>query len=606
MSSTALFGEDQSPILAAFDNEANRVALRGGETLFRQGDPGDALYVVTYGSLEVVVESDGLPSRRLDVIGRGGSVGEMALLVDEPRSASVRAIRDSEVVRIEKAAFEALLAHHPAVAVALARTLVGRLRHATTSRTTHRRPRTVALLPVADDDRGPAAMLAWSLVEALARIGGRSGAAVVVTDDGVDRALGPGSARLAPGDAGGSRLLEWLQALEDAHEFVLFQGAALDSPWTARCLRGADLILVVGRATGAGGREAVERALAVAPGALARRELVLLHDQDLSRPTETARWLGAEGIATHHHVRPERRDDVQRLARAIAGRSLGVVLSGGGALGFAHIGVLWALREAGVAVDLVGGTSMGAIIAAMWADGSDIAEMTALCRRYYTDDRGGGDRTVPIAAFSSARQSVRKVKAMFGDRNIEDLWTRYFCVTASLTTAQTFVHESGPLWLWTRVSTAIPGLAPPVQYRGELLADGGLLDNLPVNAMRERCGGRVIASDVSVPIALRPPADAKPRAVLSGWPLLWERVNPFASSPASFPSILDIMQRTALLGSVRDSQAAGGQADLYLRPPIDGFNMTSFGAIDRLIQIGFDHAQERIDEWKVTSLAAAE
>ena len=603
LASAALFGEQESPILAAFDSDANRIVLRGGETLFRQGERGDALYVVTYGSLEVVADGEGAVSRRLDVIGRGGSVGEMALLVDEPRSATVRAIRDSEVVRVDKAAFDKLLVHRPQVAVELARTLVRRLRRTTTSPHAPRRPRTVALLGTTHDDLAPIAMLASTLAQALSHAGGREGTAMVVTAGGVERALGQGASQLGPDDEGGSRVLEWLAALEDAHAFVLFQGAELDSVWTARCVRQADLVLVVARAADDGGRAAVEHALAVAPGALARRELVLLHDERAERPVGTARWLGAPGVVAHHHVRPERTEDVRRLARAIAGRSVGVVLSGGGARGFAHIGVLRALQESGYPVDLVGGTSMGAIVAAQWAAGYDIAQMTELCRRHYSGEGGTSDRTVPIAAFSSARQTVRKLKAMFGDWCIEDLWTRYFCVTASLTSARTLVHESGPLWLWTRVSCAIPGLAPPVEYGGELLADGGILDNLPVATMRERCGGPVIASDVSVPIDLRPIAGAATRAVLSGWPLLWERMNPLASAPPSFPSIVEIMQRTALLGSVRDSHAAGRQADLYLRPPIDEFGMTSFRAIDQLIDIGYRYARERIDEWRVASIA---
>ena len=103
----------------------------------------------------------------------------------------------------------------------------------------------------------------------------------------------------------------------------------------------------------------------------------------------------------------------------------------------------------------------------------------------------------------------------------------------------------------------IPGLAPPVALEGELLADGGILDNLPVDATRDRCSGRIVASDVSVPIDLRPAPSAEARRCSPGG-RSWERLNPVGTDLPSFPGIVDILQRTALLGSVRDSPRRDG------------------------------------------------
>jgi CRP-like cAMP-binding protein len=167
--SVALFGDAESPLLATFDSEARRVVLRSGETLFRRGDVGDALYVVTHGSLEVLADREGGASSRLDVIGRGGVVGEMALLTNESRSATVRAIRDSELVRIDKAAFDELLVGRPAIAIDLARSLVSRLRRATSGRGSRQNPRTIAFIPVDDSARAAASALTRKLVDALAR-----------------------------------------------------------------------------------------------------------------------------------------------------------------------------------------------------------------------------------------------------------------------------------------------------------------------------------------------------------------------------------------------------------------------------------------------------
>ena len=214
---------------------------------------------------------------------------------------------------------------------------------------------------------------------------------------------------------------------------------------------------------------------------------------------------------------------------------------------------------------------MGAIIAGLCAMGHDPATMVALTRRHYAEG-GGFDMTLPIVALRSARQTVRTLRGLFGDARIEDLFTPYFCVSADLTRAEVVVHDAGPLWLAVRASCALPGLVPPVAYHGDLLVDGGLLNNLPTDVMRERSTGYVIAVDVSPKVDLTVASDGP--AEVSGWPQLWAACGPDAavgstssnSKNGRFPSIVEVLSRSVLLGSVRDSQASGRQADLYLHP----------------------------------------
>jgi len=274
-----------------------------------------------------------------------------------------------------------------------------------------------------------------------------------------------------------------------------------------------------------------------------------------------------------------------------------LVFSGGGARGFAHIGVIKALRDAAIPIDVIGGASMGAIIAAQHASGFEVDAMIELNRRSFSGSQLS-DLTVPAVALRKARSTVRRLQSMFGERQIEDLPLRYFCTSSDLTHARVCVHDRGPVWLWTRASCSIPGLTPPIASGGSLLVDGGLLNNLPADIMRQRCNGSVIAVNVTPTVDLT--TDAPLVAAMSGWPHLW-RMLFSGSGQRPFPNIAQILSRTVLVASVSDAQSQARYSDLYLAPALDGIGMGSFDAIDRTVEAGYRHAAERIAVWSGTA-----
>lgn len=368
------------------------------------------------------------------------------------------------------------------------------------------------------------------------------------------------------------------------------------SIWTQRCLRQADLILIVHPAEfppALGEIEAGMGAGELSSGG--RRELVLLHQESTQRPTGTMQWLQACRVDAHHHVRAERVADYERLARLMTGRAVSLVLSGGGARGFAHIGVIRAMRECGLPIDLVGGTSMGSIIAGLYALGYDPARMIEVSWRGFVDLKLHKDKTIPIVSLITGRKIVRMLKMMFGEAQIEDLWIKYFCVSSNLTRAQMVVHQEGPLWLWARASMSVPGVIPPVLHNGDLLVDGGVLNNLPANVVAEICQGSVIAVDVASRIDLKANADAHPS--LSGWQLLWNRINPFAER-VSVPNIFSILTRATLLSTVSNTDMLKRHADLYIHPPTDEIGMFDWKSIDRAVEIGYRFAIVQLEQWK--------
>ncbi len=593
LASSALLEGMNPDVLREFDRAENWLRLRGGETLFRQGDPADAMYVVVSGSVEVALDGANGGSRRvLSVLGRGSCVGELGLLLDEPRAASVRAVRDSELVRFSKEDFHRLLELEPRAGIRIAQALGRELRRQsstpTTSRVSHG-ARTVAIVPTGSEP----AVLAFGR-ELTAALNAQGATALHLTRDRLVHDLGDRALAAAEGDAMDVLESHWLAAHEQAHRHVLYHCDASDSPWTTRCLRQADSVMIVGLADGDASVSAAE-SLLDRLDVRAPRQLVLLHRMGTRRPTGTARWLERRAVVRHHHVRVGEPEDVRTVARFVQGTTLGVVLGGGGARGLAHIGAMRAIRDAGLAVDLIGGTSMGAIIGAQYAAGHSPEEMLELTRRYYTVGTGSSDWTVPVVALRTARATVRTLRAMFHDLQIEDLWRPYFCVSCSLSRAESVVHRTGPLWKWVRVSCAIPGVVPPLVENGELLVDGGLLNNLPIDVMRRFCEGTVFAVDVGPEVDLR---TEMPAAVqMSGWPQLWRRLNPFETR-APFPSIVEILTRSAMISSIRDAHALRHKADLYLHPPVDRFGLSDFKAIDRIEELGYEETRARIREWQ--------
>jgi len=219
-----------------------------------------------------------------------------------------------------------------------------------------------------------------------------------------------------------------------------------------------------------------------------RAELVLLHEGSITRGG-AARWLAVQPGIQHHHVTST--EDIPRVARMLTGRGVGLVLSGGGARGFAHIGVVKALREAGVPIDLVGAP----VWEASWRRGCSMLERPGIegaVPRCVCPGQALRDYTLPFVSLVSGRKVSRLLRKDCGDIHIEDLPLTFFCVSSNLTTGHSMVHRRGLLWLWLRASVAIPGVLPP-SYTRVRCSWTRTMNNLPVDAMRELGRGPVIA-----------------------------------------------------------------------------------------------------------------
>lgn len=529
------------------------VSLRAGEVLYRQGEPGSRFSVVLHGRL-ASVEGD----RVLAELVRGDCLGEISFLMEEPHSRTIVARRDSLLAGLPHERLAWLLGAEPGAMLELSRRLIAEARRPPVPFQPGERLRTFAVLPASRgvDMDGFCRDLAGALGERVVLLDAWSAAPLLADEES---------------------LIAWMNEQERTHACVVYQAEAEAGPWTGACVRQADCVLRVGR-----GEE--EPAAAGEVGEV-RQELVLLwRDGGISG---TARWLDAWPVDRHHHVQGP--DDMRRLARILLGRGWGLVLSGGGARGFAHIGVLRAFEEAGLPIDRIGGTSSGSILAALMGRRMGWREMAALARERFSDARKLYDFTVPFVAVLKGEKVHRLLEEILGDRQIEDMPIDWFCVSTNLSRAEPRVHRRGSVLQAVLRSIAVPGVAPLYQEDGHFYCDGGLVDNLPVDAMASRGPGPIVSVDVS-PVLLEEEGRRRPGPVAG----LLHLHHPSPDGEPSPLNILDTLMRTVYVGANYAQRFRQRAADLALEPPVSRFALTDWHAIDEFIEIGYHHARERL------------
>jgi predicted acylesterase/phospholipase RssA/CRP-like cAMP-binding protein len=585
-------GTDALPLSELIDRVAF-VPLRAGAMLFEEGDPSDAAYVIVSGRVRVLVRHEGAWASPIAEVGAGELIGEMALLEDATRAATVVAARDSVVARLPREDFETLATSHPLAMLAVTRTIVARSRD---RRETFRRAGSdhaaIGLVPItAGVDL---AGLAASLSERLQR----RDRTQLITASTLERELAvPGIAQARAGEPNELRLTRWMDEAEAAHDLLVLQGEPVVSPWTRRCVDRVDHLVLVADATQHPRVTELERLLVSARELPHQRvSLVLLHPADTDRPRGTAAWLDARDVDEHHHVRLGRDGDLDRLGRHLAGRAVTLVFSGGGAKGFAHLGVVRAMRELDIPIDAVAGASMGAPLAAAVAMDTPDDELVPMIARLYHKVL---DYTVPVSSMISGRRIARSVEEGVGDRDIEDAWLPYFCVSTNLTRSRLEVHRTGAMALAVRASLSIPGVMPPVPYGEEdLLVDGGILNNLPVDIARGlNPTGTVVASDVAPLLGPRKKSDYG--MYVSGTKVLAKRLTPGMKAPR-VPAIMATLMRSLLVAAAeqRDRGIADKLADLHLQLDLRGVGLLDFEVCAPVAEQGYAEALERLREWR--------
>lgn len=554
------------------------VKLDVGSTLYRQGEPGTSMHIVLSGRLQVRVNMSDGSARILAYPQPGDAVGEIAMLTGAGRAATVVAVRDTTLGMLDQSSIEKLVGQYPGTFRNIAQMIIGRLTGAQEHVTRQQRTRTIMLAPLhrsADIGR-----FAYQLRHALLRFGS------VLHLNSITAAQ-----RL-----GGTDEENYGRMLDDSereYDFVILESDPAPSSWTRICYGYADRIALLADVTMGPAVTELERWMFEVVGAdrsYADIELVLLHTQS-TFPRQTREWLAPRRVKRHHHARANDDVSVSRVARFLSDNALGLVLAGGGARGFAHLGAIRALHECGIAVDAVGGTSFGALAATGLARGLDDDQIfDELCKAFSYDDPLG-DYTIPIVSLVRGEHLDRILQSHL-PMDIEDLWLPFFAVSSDLSENQPRIHERGPLWRGVRASISLPAILPPVLENGHLLIDGGVLNNLPVDVMREKIRGPIVAVDLAVERGY----GAAHRAVPSGADYIKSRLLP-GRRPIEAPTVSRVILQVTTMASRKEVERARKLADIYLNPPLGNFDSLDWGRMREIVDVGYHHSLPRVEEW---------
>ena len=592
----ALFDEPEDAEITRWRERLRNVELAAGELLMTEGEAGDSMYLLLSGRLRVFLPASGPSGAGRVAVGemnRGQFIGEMSMYTDQPRTATLVAIRDSVLVRLDKADFPVLLASSPKASIHFTQRIIERLFN-NTRRPLQVQPVTIALMPISP--RLDAQGLALRLMNHL----GRHGSTCLVGASGVmARAGSQTPAKNDSGDLTASIEDTSLDDLEAAHDFVLLLADDAPTEWTLRCARQADETLLLADAAQAPALHPNE----THPGARTNPEtgaaevLVLLHADDTHAPRGTAAWLERRPVADHLHIRPALDRDMARLARVVSRQAVGLVLSGGGARGMSHLGVWRALAERGIDVDYVGGTSIGSIMTSLIAADRPLALLNEVAQEALGANPTGDVNPVPVLSLVKGqrvkRVIARVVERLFGfQADVEDLWKNAFCVATNFSTASEDVARRGPLARAILASIAIPGALPPILRDGHLLCDGGTLNNFPVDVMRRMRGvSRVIGVDLGGTESLKVDLTEVP----SHWQLLLDRLRPRRWRRYALPSFMGYLINALLLHSMSRQRLAAQGVDLYFKPELGKVGLLEWKKAADIEERGYQHAKAVLD-----------
>uniref|UniRef100_A0A7N6AFM1 lysophospholipase n=1 Tax=Anabas testudineus TaxID=64144 RepID=A0A7N6AFM1_ANATE len=613
-----------SSFVRQIDFALDWMAVEAGRAVYRQGEKSDSTFIVLSGRLRSVIMKEDGKKELIGEYGRGDLIGVVEALTHQNRATTVHAVRDSELAKLPEGALSSIKRKFPQVVTRLIHLLGQKILQQVNARSLALHTpgskwdagnqasnlSTVTVLPVSEEV--PLTAFTLELQHALLAIG----PTLLLTSDIIKQRLGAA----ALDSVHEYRLSSWLGQQEDIHRIVLYQTDYTLTPWTQRCIRQADCIIIVGLGEQDPAVGELERMLE-GSAVRAQKQLVLLHREDGPPPKSTVDWLNMRSwISRHLHLSCPRRvfskrslpklrvfekpadrhSDFSRLARVLTGNAIALVLGGGGARGCSQVGIMRAICEAGIPVDIIGGTSIGSLMGALYAEDRSHSRMRIRAKEWAMEMTSVFqkvlDLTYPVTSMFTGAAFNSSISNVFKSKQIEDLWIPYFNITTDITASTMRVHTDGSLWRYVRASMSLSGYLPPLcdPKDGHLLMDGGYINNLPADVARSMGAKVVIAIDVGSrdETNLTNYGDS-----LSGWWLLWKRLNPLAEK-VKVLNLAEIQTRLAYVCCVRQLESVKNSDYCeYIRPPIDRYRTLEFGKFDEIAEVGYQHGKTVFDVW---------
>lgn len=591
-----LFKNLPHTVLREMKENTVREFLAGGEVLFEENSEGSDLYILAAGKLRYEKRAADGTVRDVGEFKRLDIIGELSLFTGEKRSATVKAIRDSELIRVPREVALSILLKYPDSLLQITKIIAERLAHAKTD--------SKGFVPVSKTFSILSSFPKETLDEIIHRIGLvflQYGSFCVIDETiFLERTTELQSLNELEREPWIIRFFSQLEAEFDFVFYLLDDNKSI-STWTERALRQSDSLLFIKDANDAPDCIHLETLLDQKQLKNRTQVLVLLQPDPVAVVPGTIRHLQKRKFNRHFHVHFDRLETWERLGRGLLGKSIGLALGGGGAKGFAHLGVLSALEENQIPIDMVSGTSAGSIFAALIAMGETSSGSKEKAKAFWVTKDLLNEYTVPVLSLTTGKKYTEAIRQFFGTIQIEDLWIPYYSISTDLSHSEIHVHDKGDLWKAIRASTSIPGIVPPFIDDGVVYVDGGVLDNVPGIALKERGVGKVISVDVFGDIY--PDQDKElctyfdktnPGVMTNPLTQITNLINFNEILRPKFPPIGDIIIRSILASSRDRIRQTEKISDLFFQIPTNNFGLLEWFAYERLIELGYISSIDKI------------
>lgn len=591
---TNIFGEFNDEQLNKLEPNFKWCTIQGGEVLFHQNEIGEHLYLLISGRLQAIKILENGDPHKLGEITRGEVVGEMSVFTDEPRSATVVALRDSILIEISKTDFQEIINAYPDVFTTVTKQVISRLKTSQKTKLQEKQPVNICILPMHNDT-----LNAFQFFNQIKSNLEKYSSIFFINSTIVNETLNIDS---DSHDKHNQAITEWLDKLEFEYDYLYYFMDSTITSWSERCLRHADEVLLLADANqppNLTNLESVFDKYALSKNSLweIKKTLILIHPPTTDFPRNTDKWLNIRpNVKNHLHFRNGYELHLQRIARILTGNANGLVLAGGGAKGFASAGVFKALEEENIPIDFVGGTSVGGMVAGAFAFEKSAKEITDNLRETAIfNPTKDFNPYFGISLIKGVRMQMviqSTIEKFCGTRDIlmEDLWINLFVVSSNFTKSKEDLHTRGSLTKYLRATSAIPGVFPPIIEGNDLLVDGATFNNFPADIMLKNRVKYVIGVD----FAIEKERILNIKEMPSAFSLFLDKFRPKKKRRFRLPGLMSIVLNSTMMYSISRRRITKELLDLHFNPDVTRFGLLDWKSYDKIVEMGYVNAKETL------------
>ncbi|MEM1243751.1 MAG: patatin-like phospholipase family protein [Pseudomonadota bacterium] len=576
-----LFKDKNEKVFKSLLKISSPITLEKNAALFNYGDTADALYILVHGRLASISKNAEISA----IIKPGELVGEIGVFANSSHMLTIKALRRSKLLKIDGPTFLKLCETNPDLLKEVNQLLINRLRS------------TLQLIEHKEVKRRCSCIITSS-----SKIDYQHFFTALNLSLDNSKTLIVAQSQFLKEETNSKLKVEQLfNSLEDEYENLIYIAhPTSDQYWWNACINNADkLYILVDTQKQKIYDPLLKKKLEYETSDVVERNLILLREHARQNIKGSQRWIENYACKNHYHVALDDTASIKRFMRFLLDIQVSLTISGGLFRGWAAIGMLKALYENDIPIDIIGGTSIGAVVAAahIFCE-NDYDNLYEFFNKIYTAEERPfrfHRYTIPITSFLSSANGTLALKKLFKSKTIEDLPLNFFCVGFNLTQAQPHIFRNGLLWLALRATSALPVLIPPVEINSELIVDGAINNNFPIDIMHtilENTGlyiGIDLGNCRGIPEKYHFPPILKPLNLL---------LYKLGLKHYTLPKLNKVLHDSLFANTTIASRKNAKLANVLIRPDLTEYNQLALerAKVRDLIELGYACAMENLEK----------